>query len=200
MMKFSQEIQDKIMELDELHTLIKNNKFRENMQINYKYGPGYFDLLYKFSDKFNEIRKLDSVGQLSKLNSFLFIHDFNSDINICRASIMWIIRYENNDPFARTQLSEEDIQDDWAIIIKRTEDLERAIGCIHSFIETSYFDTFYAWERGVYMKYEWNSENFTYEPVKILKEYKPGNKDFVLANNIFPTLKSEDDYGQDYNL
>jgi hypothetical protein len=191
-MEYNEIFKKKFEELNELHTLVKENKFREDMHLNLKYGEGYFSLIQRMIEKFQEIVKLDKDGQLSVLDPFLFYHDFMSCATSSKATVYWLNRIGDEMYEKRLNIknrNEDDQMDDWEDLKEYMVELENYIICIHMFLNTMRFDVFYAWDRGVFMRYEWNEDNKKYEPVHIVKEKKPGNKEYILNNNVFPTLK-----------
>ena len=94
-MEYNDVFMKKFEELKELHTLVKENRFRENMELNLKYGEGYFSLIQKMIEKFQEIVKLDKEDQLSKLDPFLFYHDFMSCATNSKATVYWLNRVDD---------------------------------------------------------------------------------------------------------
>ena len=175
---------EKIERLSELHDKIKENKYRENMHLYLKYASGYYNLLFDFLETFYEMTKeakKNGEGQLSKLDPMLFYHDFHAAILTSKMYAQDILE-DAYDEYGGSP------EKDWDVIEEEMIEIENGIGCIHRFIESGRFDIFYAWKRGVYMRFEWNNKEQCYEPKHIVKEYKEGNRKYILENNIFPTL------------
>lgn len=177
----SEEIKRLVQELDSVHDQVKNNNYRLDHKVYDRYGTGYYDLLSKMNDIFNQIRKIyeakDENCQLAKIK-WDFFHDFQADINVSRADIYWIVK---KDPLDEDNPFEE--------IYEREENIERAIGYVHTFIETGTFNTFCMWHRGAYLQMDWNEEEGIYYPTRIVKYYNKDKdnlsleelqKDFVL--------------------
>lgn len=145
-------------QLIQLHCSIKNHIFRENYELNAKYGKDYYDIVYKFAETFYHLTKAIKLNQLENISDedkklaqvakgCLFSHDFYAAINRSNNALYSYI----NGKLDRIDIIHEEEQL-----------IELCISCIHCYIDTGLFNRFPFKYRGSIKWAEWNDEKQDY--------------------------------------
>ena len=148
------------VKLQELHDLIKENPFRKGYEANFRFGKGYFELVYQLAETFYHLikdvrdKQLPDISledkKLAKVDTLDFIHDFYS---VCNVSQSCVRRCNDEDP--------EFIE----ILHKQEELIELDISCIHTYLQVGTFDKYPSKSKDGILWSEWNEDTESYEYV-----------------------------------
>lgn len=186
-------------EMLEIHDRLKENKFRENLELNIKYANGYCTQMKKLLQSFWEVvkqtQKEDSENPLAKI-SWNFYHDY-------MATIVTISNYSNcitDDNFYErikkyTNISRSK-KEDIEIITEEFEEMEIYFQYLHRYLETGFMDHLAYWYRGVLVEYAYDFETNEYIPNEVLKYKDEDTKKYYTnakLREVFPQLERKEE-------